>query len=174
MIYTTLKQNKAQGIDELDIAIAFDETYGAVADLFDGDYSDGYDGTNFDKLCEDYTDRQIASAVLKYLRQYAKDKENMILNWTTGKVFIDIDAPEIAFMQIEELIKNGIITGSDDLRDINSKAKKMGCTIRKEYCYDEENHYYTMAYIEDLIDEHFPCYAEQNDDFCNNCGNCHS
>lgn len=173
MIYTTLKANKEHGIDDLDIAIAYDETYGAVADLFtDDDYGDGHDGTDFDKLLEDYKPRQIASACLKDLKQQAKDKDNMLINWTTHKVFIDVDAPEIAFMQIEELIKNGIITGSSDLREINQKAKKYGCTIRKEVEYDTENHYYTMYYIDDLIEDKFPCYADVNDDYCNNCGNC--
>ena len=172
-IYTTLKANKEHGIDDLDIAIAYDETYGAVGALFGDEYKDEWDYTDFDKLCEDYTDRQIASACLKQLKQMAKGKDSDVLNWTPGKVFIDLDAPEIAYIQVEQLIRDGVITGSNDLRDIDRKARKKGCTIRKEVCYDQENHYYTMSYIDDLIEEHFPCYMELNDTSCNNCGNCH-
>ena len=175
VLYTTLKANKEHGNDDLDIAIAFEETYGAVADLFtDDDYSDGYDGTDFDKLLENHKPRQIASACLKELKQMAKDKDNMIINWTTHKVFIDVDAPEIAFMQIERLLKNGVITCSADLREINNKARKMGCTIKsREYCYDESNCFYTSDDIDDLIEKHFPCNVDHNDGDCINCGNCH-
>jgi len=163
MIYTTLKANKEHGIDGLDIAITYDECYGEVSDLFEED--------TFDEVVENHTPSQIGSTVLKALKADAKNLEMQLLNWTTHKVFIDIDAPEIAFMQVEKLIKDGVITGSSDLKELDQKTRKRGCTIRKEVCYDEINHYYTMKYIDDLIDEHFPC--EFTDEFgCTDCGNC--
>lgn len=164
VLFTTLKANKEHGIDELDIAVTYEECYSNLSDLFEED--------SFDEVLENHTARQVASACLKALKADAKDKENNLLNWTTHRVFIDVDAPEIAFMQIEELIAMGVISCGADLIDVDKKARKMGCTIKKEVCYDEINHYYCMSYIDDIIEEKFPCYAKLNDTFCNNCGNC--
>lgn len=165
VIYTTLKANKEHGIDMTDIAIAYEESYGDLHDLFDN-------ADDWDAVFENNTERQIASAVLKQLKSDAKDKDMNLINWTTHKVFIDIDAPEIAFMEIESLIEAGVIAGSSDLREIERLARKRGCTIKsREYCYDTENHYYTCDYIDDLIEKHFPCNAEIHGD-CINCGNC--
>lgn len=172
MIYTTLKQNQAKGNDYLDIAIYTEECWTIVADLFDNGekYHNKWDETDFDKLCEDYTDRQIASACLKYLKTRAKDKDGCLMIW--NKIFFDLDCIECAYDQIVELIQDGTITGSRQLEEIDGKAKKRGYTIRKEYTYGENNIYHGYEYISNLIYEHFPCYADLNDDYCNNCGNC--
>ncbi len=173
MIYTTLKANKEHNIDYFTIMEYTDMNWFMVADLFeDGEqYVDG-DYTNFDKLMQNYTERQIASNCLKGLKAYAKNKNNPLAIW--NKMFIDFDCDgEIAFEQIIELIEDGIITNSNQIREIEAIGKKRNRTIKsKAYCYNIEKHYYKRDYIEDLIDKYFPCYAEINDDNCNNCGNC--
>ena len=89
------------------------------------------------------------------------------------KNFIDLDCDgEIAFDKVEELIEDGTITGSNQLREIEEMAKRKGTTIRKGYRYGENDIYFGYHHIQDLIDEHFPCYADMNDSYCNNCGNC--
>ena len=182
VLYTTLKENKQHGIDETDIVMYCDECFYLVASLFkDGEkYEDG-DYTDFDKLYEDYTPRQVASTVLKYLRQEAKDKENFLLNDPPLKVFIELDADgEIAFDHLECLIEDGEITGSNTLNDIRDKARKKGRTIRKGEWYGENDIYFRYRTIDDLIDEYFPCQEtlmidEDGDEYmaCTQCGNCH-
>ena len=169
MIYTTLKANKEHEIDNLDIVIYCEQTIDVVANIFEGDYYDKYGGTDFDKLLNDFTERQVASAVLKYLKSYAKEKDSILLNWTPAKVFIDL---EYGIPALVDLIKEDIITNAEQLRDIEKKAKTKGFTLKYDYEYDKANHYYKFVYVEDLIDKYFPCYAELNDTYCNNCGNC--
>lgn len=173
VIFTTLKANKEHKIDNRDIALYVEESWTVVAELFEDadNYLDKWDDTDFDKLYADYTERQVASACLKYLKKYAKEKDSCMMIW--NKMFIDLDCDgEIAFEQIKKLIADGVITGSNQIREIENKASKKGRSIRsREYCYDEENHYYRRDYVDDLIDEYFPCNSD-NGGCCNNCGNC--
>ena len=166
MIWTTLKENKKHGMDYWDIAWYCDENWYLVANLFEGGeekYSTDYDYTDFDKLYKDYTERQVASTVLKHLR-----KEKLLLQW--NKCFIDLDCDgEIAIDQLEYLIENGTITGSNQLREIEEKAKRRaGVTIRKGYY---EGVYYHYKTVDDLIDEYFPCQFDEEEG-CMNCHNC--
>ena len=165
MIYSTLKANKEHGKSYMDIINYYDECYACVGELFGDEYVDDNEYTDFDKLFADKTERQIASACLKALR-----KDDTILEW--NKMLFDLDLPELVFDELKKLCKEGVITGSRQLREIGSKAKKKGVTIKKEVCYDQENHYYRFEYIDDIVDEYYPCYADTHDDFCNNCGNC--
>ena len=160
MIYSTLKANKEHGKSYMDIINYYDECYACVGELFGDEYVE-----DDDKLFADYTERQVASACLKALR-----KDETILEW--NKMLFDLELPEFVFDELKKLCKEGVITGSRQLREIGSKAKKKGVTIKKEVCYDQENHYYRFEYIDDIVDEYYPCYADTHDDFCNNCGNC--
>lgn len=169
MIWTTLKENKDRGIDYIDIAYYCDENWYMVANLFEGGeekYGDGHDNTDFDKLYEDYTERQVASRVLKELR-----KEKLLLQW--NKCFIDLDCDgEIAYDQLEYLIENGTITGSNQLEEIEAKAKRRaGVTIKKGTRYGENDIYFKYLYVSNLIDEYFPCQFDEEEG-CMNCHNC--
>ena len=173
MMYTTLKANKENGVDFIDIAYDVEESWTVVADLFDNSekYHDEQEETDFDKLYADYTERQVASACIKYMKKLAKDKEEPVMIY--GKIFIDLDCDgAIAYDQVKQLVKDGVITGSNQLKEIDKKAKKNGVTIRKDICYDMENHYWRFYYISDIIEEYFPCYSDTHDGYCNNCGNC--
>lgn len=175
MIRTTLKKNKENGIDYIDIAYYTDENWKLVADLFPEKekyyWNNREDHTDWDKLYKDYTERQVASTCLKYLRTLTKGKEPSLMIWKD--YFIDLDCEgEIAYTQIEELIKEKVITGSNILREIDEKAKKKGCNIHKGYRYGENNIYYGTYNITDLIDGYFPCHNERGIDYCDNCGNC--
>lgn len=173
MIYRTLKLNKEHDVDYEDIFYYADINWRLVADLFpEGEkYEDG-DYTNYDKLVEDYTPRQVASACLKELRRLCKGKNPNLMIWED--MFIDLDCDgEIAYDQLEGLIEDGVITGNSQLREIDEMAKRKGCWIRKLYRYGENDIYQGSYYISDLIDKYFPCYAEENDTSCNDCGNCY-
>ena len=184
VIYTTLKKNKEHEIDYWDIIVYYEECFGVLADLFENSqkyYEGGYDDcTDLDKLMEDYSERQIASAVLKQMRKMAKSKDAILLNLTNLKVFLEIDCDgEIAFDQLEQLIGAGEITGSNQLRDIGLKAKKKGVTIKKGYRYGENDIYFGYHYIDYLIDKYFPCKEKRMVDEegfeyyeCVNCHNC--
>ena len=170
MIRTTLKENKDRGIDYIDIAYYCDENWYLVADLFENSekyYWNGHtDHTDFDKLYEDYTERQVASRVLKELR-----KEKHLLQW--NNYFIDLDCDgEIAYDQLKELIEEGVITGSNQLEEIESKAKRRaGVTIRKGTRYGENDIYFKYLYVSNLIDKYFPCQFDEEEG-CMNCHNC--
>lgn len=152
-----------------------EECFIMVADLFENPekyYENGYhDNTDFDALLNDYTERQVASACLKYLKSLAKDKDEKMIIW--NKTFIELDCDgEIAFDQLIQLIEAGEITGSNQLREIEKKAKRKGCSIKKGYRYGENDIYYGVHHISYLIDKYFPCYYERGVDYCDNCGNC--
>ena len=173
MIYTTLKQNKENNITYWDIFDYVDTNWRLVADLFPNStkYENGYDYSDWEKLKEDYTERQIASACLKELKKLTKGKTPSLMIWN-GR-FIDLDCDgEIAYDQMIELIEDGTITGSNMLREIDEKTKRKGCTIHKGYWYGENNNYYGKHYITYLIDKYFPCHDERGVDYCDNCGNC--
>ena len=172
VLYTTLKANKEHDIDYWDIFQYCDESWTLVADMFeDGEkYVDG-DYTDYDKLVEDYTPRQVASTVLKELRKQAKDKKEHLIIW--NKTFIELDCDgEIAFDQLIELIEKDEITGSNQLREISKKAQRKGVVIKKGYRYGENDIYYGEHHISYLIDKYFPCHYERGVDYCDNCCNC--
>lgn len=183
MFYTTLKDNLANGNDYTDIAYYVDENWQLVADLFPNSekyyWNNNTDHTDFDILYKDYTKRQVASACLKYLKKLCKGKKPSLMIW--HKMFIDLDCDgEIAFEQLKQLIEDDIITNSNQLKEIDKKAKKKGCKIRTDfYCYDEENYFCRRDDIDDLIDKFFPCKEklvtdEDGDEYyeCIKCGNC--
>lgn len=175
MIYTTLKANKEHGNDYCDIAIYCDECFVLIADLFENSEKYYWDGktnhTDYDKLLEDYTERQIASACLKHMKKLCKGKDPLLMAW--NGVFLELDCDgEIAFDQLIQLIEAGEITGSNQLREIEKKAKRKGCSIKKGYRYGENDIYYGVHYISYLIDKYFPCHDERGLDYCDNCGNC--
>ena len=165
MIYTTLKANREANID---IAIYCDDTIAPVGELFDesGKYMDKHDYTDWDKLLEDYTDRQIQSRALKYLKEYAKEDDSILVKH--GKYLIDV---ELGYDEIEIILKEGMFKLTvKDLRSIERKANKRGYKLTKEVPRDEYT--YTWKDLNDLIDEYLPCYADVNDTYCNDCGNC--
>lgn len=172
VLYTTLKANKQHEKSYWDIFIYCDESWTLVADMFeDGDkYIDG-DYTDYEKLIEDYTPRQVASTILKTLKARAKDKEEPLIIWNNTFIELDCDG-EIAFDQLIELIEAGEITGSNQIKEIQKKAKRKGISIKKGYRYGENNIYYGVHYISYLIDKYFPCHNERGVDYCDNCGNC--
>ena len=183
MIFTTLKANKENNVDYYDIMYYVDENWRLVADLFPNSekyfWNDSDNYTDFDKLLEDYSPRQVASTCLKHLRERCKGKKPPLMIWQ--KMFIDLDCDgEIAFEQVKCLIEENVIKNGKQLREIDNLAKKKGCRIKsRDYCYDEENYYVRRDYISDLIDEHFPCQEklaidEDGDEYyeCTNCGNC--
>ena len=165
MIYSTLKANKEHNISYATIIEYYDLGIGCVGALFDDKYVEDEVYTS-DTLYDDFTERQIASACLKALR---KDEDILVYN----KMIFDLNLPELIYDDLEDLIAEGAIGSSRDLREINVKARKKGCTIQKEERYGENNIYCRFLHIDDLIDKYFPCYADLNDDYCNNCGNCH-
>lgn len=172
MIYTTLKANKEHGINDCQIQVYCQEGITEIGYAFGEEYIDDNYCTDFDKLEADFTDRQIANGVLKYLRKLAKDKEEPLIIW--NKMFIELDCGGIiAFKQLEELLETGVITKRSQLNEIEKLASKKGFTIKSdEYCYNQEEHWYRSDSIDDLKDKYFPCYAELNDCDCNNCCNC--
>lgn len=156
VIYTTLKDNLNNGNDYWDIIIYVEECFIVVADLFPNaeKYYDRWNETDTDKLQQDYTDRQIASACLKYLRSLCKGKKPLIMQW--NKCFIELDGDgEIAYDQLEYLINNKIITNSNQLREIENKAERKGTVIKKGTRYGENDIYFKYLYISNLIDKYF-------------------
>ena len=173
MIYTTLKANKENNITYWDIFQYVDTNWRLVADLFPDStkYENGYDNTDWEKLYEDYTERQIASACLKELKKLCKGKNPVLMIWN-GR-FIDLDCDgEIAYDQMITLIEEGVITGSNMLREIDMKSRRKGTRIKKGYRYGENDMYYGTHTIFNLIDKYFPCHDERGLDYCDNCGNC--
>ena len=172
-VFTTLKANKEHNISYEDITIWCDESWRLVADLFENSekyyWRNSEDYTDFDILYEDYTPRQVASVILKYMRGEAKKKDEPLMIW--NKIFIELDCDgEIAYEQLKELCEDKIITGSEQLREIREKALKKGVIIKKEY-YDSE-HFFKYDNVDTLIDEYYPCFAEINNTHCNDCRNC--
>lgn len=178
IIYSTLKANKEHGISYWDIFEWCDMNWYLVADMFENSekYCTSGDYTIWDKLCEDYSERTIASRILKYVREQVKKKENEMIIW--NKAFIDLDCGgEIAFEQLKELIEIGEIKNSNDLNDICKKAARKNCEIKHEY-YDNNNRFHRVG-IDYLIDKYFPCQeitVIDDDGYeyteCSNCGNC--
>ena len=118
IIYTTLKQNRANDVDFVEYC---DECFTQVGGLFGEEYVDEYDYTDWDKLWNDFTDKQIESRVLKFLKEDAKDKEEGLL-FKYEKILID---RELAYDDCVAGVKAGILKASD-LRDIDRKSKKYG------------------------------------------------
>lgn len=161
IIYTTLKQNRANDVDFVEYC---DECFTQVGGLFGEEYVDEYDYTDWDKLWNDFTDKQIESRVLKFLKEDAKDKEEGLL-FKYEKILID---RELAYDDCVAGVKAGILKASD-LRDIDRKSKKYGFSVKKSD-YGEDGYYHTY-YVDDIIEEYFPCNDDLNGE-CNNCGNC--
>ena len=161
IIYTTLKQNRANDVDFVEYC---DECFTQVGSIFGEKYiaDDGY--SNWDKLWNDFTDKQIESKVLKFLKEDAKDKEEGLL-FKYGKILID---REFAYNDCVAGVKAGILTAFD-LRVIDRESKKFNFSVKKSD-YGEDGYYHTY-YIDDIINEYFPCNYESEGE-CNNCGNC--
>ncbi len=162
IIYTTLKANRENDVDFVNYC---DDCITQVGSIFGEEYIADDDYTNWDKLWNDFTEKQIESKVLKFIKEDAKDKEEGCF-FKYEKILID---REFAYDDCLEGVKAGILTASD-LRDIDRKSKKFGFSVKKSD-WDENGDWHTL-YINDIIEEYFPCNYDLNDE-CINCGNCH-
>jgi hypothetical protein len=160
IIYTTLKQNREHNNNFVQY---IDECFLPIGIFFDGNYIDEDDYTNWDKLYNDYTEKQIESIVLKGIKEEAKDKDSGILKYK--KYLIDL---EFAYDDLEKGIQQGLFLKSD-IEKIFQKAKKIGHPIKKED-YDENGYFHTYGKY-DLFDKYFPCDYDNNGE-CTNCENC--
>lgn len=161
IIYNTLKANRENNVQFVSFV---DECITAIGSLFGDEYVDDYDYTDIDKLYNDFSDKQIESKVLKFIKEDAKDKEDGCF-FKMGKVFID---REFAYDDCVDGVKKGIFKASD-LREIDRKSKSYHFRVRKEDYGDDG--YYHSYYVDDILEEYFPCNSELGDG-CNNCGNC--
>lgn len=161
IIYTTLKENKVHNVDFVEYC---DNCITVVGGLFGEEYVDETDYTDWDKLWNDFTDRQIESKVLKFLKDDAKDKEDGVM-FKYEKILID---REFAYHDCIEGVKAGILTASD-LREIDRKSEKFGFKVKKGEYGDDG--YYHNYYVDDIIDEFFPCQKDE-EGYCTNCCNC--
>ena len=167
MIYTTLKANREAGINFVDF---IDECITVIGRFFGEEYVDENDYTNWDKLSEDFSKSKIESIVLKSIKEDAKDKEDGIF-FKYGKILIERD---YAFDDIRKAVQLGLLNRSD-LHKIEKQSQKYNFRVRKEG-WDEtgtatDKGDWTTWYMDDIIDEFFPCGFDEETG-CLNCGNC--
>lgn len=161
MICSTLKANREHETKFVDFV---DECIHCIGSVFGEDYVDDMDYTDWDKLEQDYSTREIESVVLKWIRADAKDWEDGYM-FQVGKFFI---TREFAYDDLEELLKKGLLTGGD-LRKVKKDQKKFNFKVEKDIRNEEG--YWHLHYIDDLIEEYFPCNYDLEGE-CTNCGNC--
>lgn len=162
IIYTTLKANREAGNDFVNYV---DECITQVGRFFGEEYMDEYDYTDWHKIWNDFTDKQIESKVLKGMKEDAKDREDGSF-FKYKNILIDRG---FAYEDIEEAIKEGILICSD-LRAIQKQSEKYNFKIEADI-KDNETGYWHMRYMSDLIEQYFPCHYNMEGE-CNNCGNC--
>ena len=161
MICTTLKANRENETKFVDFV---DECIHCIGSVFGEDYVDDMDYTDWDKLEQDYSTREIESVVLKWIKADAKDKEDGTM-FQVGKFFITRD---FAYNDLKELLNKGLLT-KGDLRKVKKDQKKFNFKVLNENAGDDG--YYHWEGIDDLIDEYFPCDYDLEGE-CTNCGNC--
>lgn len=161
MIYTTLKQNRENNIDFVQYV---DETVYQVGHMFEDEYIDKHGYTDWERLEKDFSYKQIESTVLKWIKEDAKDKEDGCF-YKFKKFLID---RAFAYMDVEELIQKGLITGGD-LRKIKEDSKKYHFSFSGDVYEDGE---WVYKDYDDLRDKYFPCASKLTGE-CNNCQNCY-